>query len=142
MKRPVIFLSLLLTSMILMGASLTLVKRSPNYSVVTGTYAASQVDTISYSVEGNEQALRFYVHSKDTVNITSIITRRVVDSKLMGVQVGDTISGAIAALTDTLISGSVPVTTPCQSLKVFVTYAGTFQGVTTPNVTYTMAKRY
>jgi hypothetical protein len=108
---------------------------------ITGTYAASQVDTVKYVWEGTEHALNFYVHVRDSVSITNVIVHRVVDSKLRAVAAGDTIISAVVARQDTVISGAVTPTPPNEQLWFFVTYAGSAQGVTTPTLTYGLVKQ-
>jgi len=144
MKKSKLLLLASLTILLALslGNQLTLINRSPNYSTATGTFVLSQVDTVSYAVEGNAQAFGFFMHPGDSVSVTNVILRRVVDGKMLGTVTGDTIVGAIVARSDTLIYGSVNVAPICQSMKFIVTYAGSAQGVTTPTVTYDLMKRY
>lgn len=110
-------------------------------STVTGTYAASQVDTVRYTWEGVEHALNFYVHVRDSVSITNVIMRRVQDGTIRAVAAGDTIIGAVVARQDTIIAGQVTPTPVNEALYFIVTYAGTAQGVTTPTLTYGVVKQ-
>jgi len=125
-----------------LGNQLTLVRKFPNFSTATGAFVASQVDTVSYAVEGSEQALGFFVHPGDSVSITNVIVRRVVNSKMLGTVAGDTIIGAVIGRSDTLIYAAAAVTPICQTMKFIVTYASSAQGVTTPTVNYDLLKRY
>lgn len=144
MKKSKAVVLFILSAILLLslGTQLTLVKRSPNYSTISGTFATSQVDTVSCAVEGSELGYDFFMHPGDSVSVTNVILRRVIDGKFLGPVAGDTVVGAVVARSDTLIRGSVNVAPICQSLKFIVTYAGSAQGVTTPTVAYFLMKRY
>lgn len=85
-------------------------------STVTTTYGQGDVDTVKWAREKGVVGASFSVSSSDTVNIQSIIIKRVVNGAIVGnaVAVADTIAGAAVA-------GTVPVSAESSAtLKTFV----------------------
>lgn len=142
-KLAVASVLILIVALVAFSAQLTLKGAGRPVSLATGTYANSQIDTVTYTVEGSVTAYRFYIHPADSVSVTNIIVRRIFDSRLLSVQAGDTIIGALASISaDTLLTGAAPATPLCEQLKFLVKYAASANGVTTPTVTYGLVKQY
>jgi hypothetical protein len=131
----------------------------------TDSYAASNVDTVIWSREANVTAIAFGGHFSDSVSITNIVMRYVVDGTVVPVGVGDTLTPhGNAAGTFTFVNttngaptsttyshGSsllCPITTATYTsllpdqLLFIVTYAGSGQGVSTPTVRWGVEKGY
>jgi hypothetical protein len=124
------------------GASLTLTGSSMKTSYVAGTYANSQVDTLTWIRSGNETGATFWMRSRDSVSITIAILRRQFRGGLAPVKAGDTLLTAKASIGDTTLNATITLSPYCDTTKIFVTYAGSANGVTTPTVEYGIGKNF
>lgn len=123
-------------------------------SVATNSYANSQVDTVVWNREPSVSGAAFAAHFLDSVSVTNVILRRVVDGTLQPVLAGDTlISSTFTSTTDgnaatqsfsNGVSKTVAITlAPLADTYVFiVTYAGSANGVTTATVNYEIIKQF
>lgn len=142
MKRTTLLFILCSLSALAIAAQLVFTGFGRPTSLVSGTYVASQVDTVAYTCEGTEAALYFYIHPVDSVSLTNVIVRRVFHDKLLAVQAGDTILPAVKSISnDSIMTAAVSVTPLATKLLFRVDYAASGQGVTTPSVTYGIVKR-
>jgi hypothetical protein len=137
MKKILVVAVISVVAVVLMGATLSFTGMGKLISTASGTYAASQKDTVNYTVEGIETSLRFYFQAGDSVSITNVIVRRLVGSTVFPVVAGDTLIGAVVSVTnDTLLSGAI------NTYQIRVTYAASGQGVTSPTSKYFIVKKY
>jgi hypothetical protein len=115
---------------------------------VSGTYANSQVDTVKFRLQGGEKTLGFGAYYADSVQVVEGIVRRVVNGTVCAVRAGDTLSVLSAA---SAIAGSQAATTYLDTVTldptaeeywVIITYAGTVQGTTAPNLSYRLYRTF
>lgn len=112
------------------------------WTMVSGGYANSQVDTIYYTRNPFLTALAFSPHWKDSVSITNVIVRRIVQGEWIPVLLGDTVTAfsalvntatagvqGSAANPSTVRSGAVVLTPYTDVLAIIVTYAATQNGL-------------
>ena len=114
-------------------------------SKVVVSYATSYVDTIYYNREAGLAGLAFAGHWQDSVSITNVIVRRMVDGKTEGALAGDTLtafSSKVAVTNDTTLAGTITLAPLCDTYIVYVTYAGSGQGVTSAKATYEFIKQF
>jgi len=98
------------------AGSVSVIGIGKTVSTVTSVYGQGEVDTVKWNREKGVVGAAFSVTSSDTVNIQSIIVKRVVGGAVVGnaVVVADTIAGAA-------VSGTVPVSAESSSTaKSFV----------------------
>ena len=118
----------------------------------TKTYANSQVDTVVFTREAGLSGLAFGAHFKDSVSVTNVILRRVVDGAIQPVLAGDTLYSSFASTVDGSAGNSsfldgvgktIAVTlAPLADQYLFiVTYAGSANGTTTPTAVYEAVKQ-
>jgi len=118
---------------------------SGNSSVakVTNTYANSQVDTVIFTRQAGMSAFSFAIHAKDSVSITNVILRRVFNGVAQAVAAGDTIvSSAFTTTAAGVKLASITAAPLGEQYWAIVTYAGSANGVTTPNVVYGLTASY
>lgn len=109
------------------------------------TYAISQVDTLIFNREPGLSGLAFTAKWKDSVSITSILLRRVVDGKASAFITTDSIMTLLpylATTVDTTMLKTITLAPLADTYWVIVTYAGSAQGVTTPTAVYQFEKQY
>lgn len=115
-------------------------------SKATKAYAISQVDTLIFNREPGLSGLAFTAKWKDSVSITSILLRRVVDGKASAfVAATDSIMTLLpylATTVDTTMLKTITLAPLADTYWVIVTYAGSAQGVTTPTAVYQFEKQY
>ena len=139
-------LMLLATVFIFIGAgnylSVPLRAGSPQTSVVV-TYANSQVDTLRFIREPGLAGLSFAIRAKDSMSLTSVRVRRVVNGVMLAPVAGDTIITTVVSITnDTLKIATVTLAPLCDEYRFFITYAGSANGVTTPTAEYVFNRQY
>ena len=108
-------------------------------SSVTNTFANSQVDTVRFTREAGLSGLAFAFYSAESLSVTNVICRRVVNGRAQSVIAGDTIVGAFAfagATADTMKLATVTLAPIPTEYWFIVTYAGSANGVTAPTVKY------
>jgi hypothetical protein len=141
MKHLLVLFAVILTCALFMGAQLTLPQNFKPSTTVASTFANSQVDTVTYTVDGSERLLGFYGSWADSVSVTNVITRRIYNGSYLAVVAGDTIIGAtVSTAASAVARGSVPWTVPCEKIAFIVTYAGSGNGVTTPTDQYGLVR--
>jgi hypothetical protein len=126
------------------GATLTLSGITLKTSSVNGTYANSQVDTLTWVRGAQESGATFWVSAKDSLAITDVILRRQFQGGLATVIAGDTLLGSTTstANTGTIKYATITLLPYCDTLKIFVTYTSSGNGVTSPIVQYGVAKKF
>lgn len=132
------------------GTKTIMPNNSPAGSVTT-TYKNSNVDTLTFYRPAGMAAGTFAAHWSDSVSVTNVKVRRMVDGEWMASQVGDTLTAFTAFLDTSVVSLGIsgtagnPSSTTIGTLTVaplpdayifFVTYASSNNGVTNNNVTY------
>jgi hypothetical protein len=143
MKKIPMILGVTMVAVLALGVTLNFSGTGKLTSTASGTYAANQIDTVNYTPEGVETALRFWIKAADSVSVTNVIVRRKMGTTILPPVAGDTIIGAFVATTnDTVVGGTVNYAPLVQTLIVRVAFAGSGQGVTSPNVNYFMVKKY
>lgn len=152
MKKILIVAALALLAVAVLyatGNKLSFTRINNPASVQTGTFANSQVDTLFYSRELGVSGLSFGAHFKDTVSVTRVVVRRIIDGEWQAVQAGDTLTNFNAFVNAPNVANpSISVINtvtidPMPDVYAFiVTYASSANGVTNPNVTYEINKKY
>lgn len=119
------------------------VRAGSQQTTIAVTYANSQVDTLRFIREPGLSGLSFGLHAKDSMSLTSVIVRRIVDGVQLAPVAGDTIIGAVVSITnDTLKLATVTLAPICDEYRLYVTYAGSANGVTTPTAVYVFNRQY
>lgn len=156
MKNILITMLTVISFAVLMGivtpsptyATLLTIPQNTGYalSTVTGTYANSQTDTVYFYRNRYLSTLSFGIYNADSVSITSIVVRRIINGNWTTVFAGDTLGTSITSTTTnnklyfvTLNTASLP---QCDLFAFVIVYAGSANGVTTPNVTYLTNKTF
>jgi hypothetical protein len=119
---------------------------STNY---VGTFANSQVDTLTFQREAGLSGLAFAVHWKDSVNVTRAVVYRQVDGQWQWPAANDTIITAFTYNDSTsapwgpgyAVTKTITLAPLADNYVVVITYAGTLNGVTTPTVRYEFIKQ-
>jgi hypothetical protein len=114
-------------------------------SKATKAYAASQVDTLRFSREAGLSGLAFTAKWKDSVSLTNILLRRVVDGKASAFITTDSIMTLlpyVATTNDTTLLKTITLAPLCDEYWVIVTYAGSGQGTGTNTAVYEFQKQY
>jgi len=146
MKRYAVILAVVL-AVVGIGAGVNIAFRGSSISTsltAVGTYANSNVDTLTWRRAGTESAVSFFIKTGDSVSITNVILRRQHQGTLLAVIAGDTILGATSSTSNTGYAayGSINLAPYCDSALIFVTYAGSNNGVTSPYVQYGIGKKF
>lgn len=120
---------------------------NPNTAIskTTKAYATSQVDTLIFNRESGLSGLSFTAKWKDSVSITSILLRRIVDGKASAFITTDSIQTGLpylATTVDTTMLKTITLAPLAEQYWVIVTYAASAQGVTTPTAVYQFQKQY
>lgn len=118
-------------------------------SKYTGTYASAEVDTVTYSREAGLSGLSFAIQAQDSVNITSVVLRRVWNGIAEAVVSTDTLwqKDSAAITTAYYTRGATVTLAPIPDIFwVIVTYATDHgvinEGKTTPTVVYLFDKQF
>ena len=114
------------------------------FSMLSTTYANSEVDTIYFRRDDMTNSLTFGAHFKDSVSVTNAILRRMVGTELLPVIAGDTLT-QFSALS--VITAGNPSTSRAQNITlnplpeqyiIIVTFAATNNGTTNGKVDWFM----
>lgn len=115
-------------------------------SKVTHSYTTSEVDTLIWNREGSVSALAFAAHFKDSVSVTSVIVRRVIDGQVQAVIAGDTLtpfnSFVSTSNTGSAVTAAVTLAPLADQYWFIITYAGSAQGFTSATAVYEGIKQY
>lgn len=114
-------------------------------SKTTKTYANSQVDTLVFNREAGLATLAFTARWKDSVKLTSILLRRVVDGIASAQLTTDSIMTLLpytATTSDTTLLKAITLAPAADQYWVIVTYVSSGNGVTTPTAVYEFQKTY
>jgi hypothetical protein len=149
-KNKVIALLLLLAvgvTVVLAASGKVSFATNPNTEVskTTNTYVNSQVDTLVFNRERGLSGLAFATRWKDSVKVTSILLRRVVDGIATAFITTDSLMTGLpytAVLVDTTIHKTVTLAPLADQYWVIVTYVSSGNGVTTPTAVYEFIKQY
>lgn len=145
MKRTYVVALAVILATLAIGASITLTGSSVTVSKsAVGTYANSQVDTLTWVRTGNETGASFFIKAGDSVSITNVILRRQFWGTLLAAIAGDTILGSTASTANTGYAtyGTITLSPYCDTVKIIVNYDTTNNGVTSPYVQYGVAKKF
>lgn len=146
MKKFTAVLMLLLVPVLLMGAgnNKTVANVSDgSVAYVTASYAISYVDTVKFIRPAGLTAFAFAAEWQDSVSITSVTYKRVIDGTPCAAATADTLS-SFYAFTGTP-TGANPIRSCVQAVTIapladeywfFVTYAGSACGVSSNTVKY------
>lgn len=112
---------------------------------VTGDHVNSENDTVYYTRQPGLEALAIAAHWKDSVSLTRVIVRRLVDGDICSPAAGDTIVATTFAgapvVGDTSLTVAVTLA-PLADTYVFIfQYASSNNGVTSPTVVYEAIKQ-
>ena len=130
------------------GSNKTVTGLGQSVATYTGTYAASQVDTIKWVREDGVSGVSFALRYKDSVSVLYARVRREIDGKAETLVSTDTITAftAYADSSTAAPSGSVVGTVTLAPLAdvywVQIAYTARGQGVTTPTCKYEFIKQY
>lgn len=133
-------------AIVFMGTQIRLQTGVP-FQYYNGTFANSQTDTIHIPLEAEHSTIAFGAHFQDSVNITNVIVRRIVNGEPASVVAGDTIQSAFI---DTSVAGyrgtaanpsssflkSITIGPKPDEFWVIVAYASSKNGVTNAKVRY------
>lgn len=126
-------------------------------STVTGTFAASQIDTFVFNRERGVSALAFGLHAKDSLQLHGTTAGRVirmVDGTIVALPAADTLTGFtnFTSTTDgstnqpfsngVSVLGTITLAPVCDQYWVILKYAATGNGTTTPNYKAEFVKTY
>jgi hypothetical protein len=146
MKKFIAVVMLFLVPALLFGAgnNKTVVNASDGATAsVTATFAISYVDTVKFIRPVGLTAFAFAAEWQDSVSVTSVTYKRVIDGTPCAAATADTLS-SFYAFTGTP-TGANPIRSCVQAVTLaplaeeywfFVTYAGSACGVTSPTVKY------
>jgi len=157
MKRIIIALLLLSVLVVIAlyaaGSKYTLSSGS-NASVVRAAskaYADSRTDTVIITRDAALSALAFGCHWRDSVSVTLVTIKRLVNGVLMGSGAGNT----APLLGDTLVpytsfattiaaskTAAITLAPLCDQYMILIVYAGSANGVTSATVDYEAIKHY
>lgn len=122
---------------------------APTSSSVVVTYAASQVDTLVYGRELGLNTLALSAQFNDSVSVTRIVVRRVINGVLQAVLAGDTLTAfnsfanvPNSANPTSAVTAQVTIDPLCDVYWFIVTYASSNQGTDNNTVSYILQKRY
>lgn len=120
---------------------------NPNTAIskTSKAYAASQVDTLIFNRESGLSGLSFTAKWKDSVKLTNILLRRIVDGKASAFVTTDSIMTNLpytATTNDTTLLKTITLAPLAEQYWVIVTYEATGNGVTTPTAVYQFNKQY
>lgn len=125
-RKMFVFVLLALVAMVLMGAS---GKKNVPLSSGTATtvlqtaYVSAQVDTLVVTREAGLSAASFGIYAADSINISKVILRRVVNGYPLAVQVGDTLmSAADSAASSYTALKAITLAPVCEQFWIIVTY--------------------
>lgn len=115
---------------------------------VTGDFADSEVDTVKYIRDGSGRlaGLAFACEWNDSVSVSLVTVRRIIDGTVQPLIAGDTLtaytsfSDLTAASEPNAKTATVTLAPLADEYWFIVTYAGSNNGVTAPTVKY-MAKK-
>lgn len=124
------------------GAQLVIRISTPTMSVVSGTFVNSQVDTLTLKRETNMSAATFWIFPKDSMTLTNVIVRRQFRGVLVPAIAGDTILSSTKVDSAVISYASITLSPYVDTLKLFVAYADSDNGVTTPSVIYGIGKAF
>lgn len=113
-------------------------------SKVTGDHVNSETDTVLWAREPGVEALAIAAHWKDSVSLTRVVVRRIVNGDYTTAIAGDTVvSSAFAGATtaDTSLTATVTLAPLCDMYAFIFVYAASNNGVTTPVVYYEAIKQ-
>lgn len=138
MKSTVVVLLVLIASVAFGGQKTIPNSNGKATSSVTNSYANSQVDTVYWTREAGFSAASFGISVLDSVSITNIILRRIVNGVWIPVAAGDTLVSSLSSTTNTGITRAYAVTlAPIAERYAFVvTYAGSDNGTSSATVKY------
>lgn len=115
-------------------------------SKTSKAYADAQVDTVIFAREPGLAGLSFGAHFKDSVNVRSVVLRRVVDGIAEAVVSTDTLWQSDSSATAKSKVATITLAPLPDVYWVIVTYAtnngGLVNGVTTPTAVYEFNKQY
>lgn len=109
---------------------------------VSVSYANSQVDTLILWREAKASAYSLTCSWADSVSITNIILRRLVNGVLMPVVAGDTLLGATATTASTSQCLTITLQPMPEAYRIIVTYASSANGVTSATARYSAQRVY
>jgi len=110
----------------------------------TGTYANSQVDTVTWTRDANAQAYAFAFSFADSVSISSAVLIRVVNGVQMAQVSTDSLitSAGFATTAAAGLTKTVTIAPLADQYRVYITYAGSANGVTSATNAYEVLKQY
>lgn len=108
----------------------------------SGTYANSQVDTVFYARPATLSGGAFMATWADSVSVTTIIMRRVVDGVVQAVVAGDTLFTSFAGTSTTQKIATFTLTPMPGQYAFIVTYASSANGFTSPTVKYGVNQQF
>ncbi len=142
--KKITLLAVIAVAVLSIGAELTFYGTSLKTSWTQGTYADSQVDTLTWIRAGHESGATFWLQSRDSVNIVNVILRRQFNGSLLADLEGDTLLGASSDTVDAGALFQAPITLNpyTDTTLIFVTYEDSLNGVTSPTVRYGIGKKF
>ena len=143
-----IFLAILLVSFVGIsfgaGSKKTVTGKYKFEANYVTTYVNSQVDTVIYNMDGSESGTygTFGAAFLDSVSITNVIVKRVINNQVQATIVGDSVTATIVGTSDTGTGklATFSLDPKADQLWFIVTYAGSANGTTTPTVKYVIHK--
>ena len=113
----------------------------------TGTYANSQVDTITFTRDAAAQAYAFSAKWADSVNVTSILLVRVSDGVENSQLSTDSLVGLAgftkASATSTAgLTKTITLAPLADQYRIYITYVSSNNGVTSGTNSYSILKQY
>jgi hypothetical protein len=110
----------------------------------TGTYAASQVDTITFSRDANCQAYAFAMSWADSVKITTILLKRVINGVEMAQVTTDSLvaSAGFSSTAAVGLTKAITLAPLADQYRIYITYNASDNGVTSATNAYEVLKQY
>ena len=110
----------------------------------TGTYAASQVDTLTWTRDANVQAYAVGFSWADSVNITTILLKRVINGVEMAQVTTDSLvaSAGFASTAAVGLTKTVTLAPMADQYRIYITYNASNNGVTSATNAYEVLKQY
>lgn len=122
---------------------------------ITSTYANSEVDTVRWTRDATCIGAAFTAYYADSVSITTATVRRVINGVRQALQAGDTLTSftgyeVIGAGAANAVSAVFPLAGAtlgsanalAEEYWIIITYVSSKNGVTAPNVRYSINKQY
>ena len=138
MKKLLLLVSLVLVVSLMANAAGNNKTLANGRAVVT--YAASYADTLTFQPSRNIQMLTFFISTKDSVEIASVVVRKKYGSIVLALAAGDTLANFTswqgATNAGNTMAQAMTWTTVPDAFILYITYSASHNGVSSPTATY------